>query len=218
MAGIAGAHATFGSHRRPQPHGPVGATIARTRSLHCWWEWILYSTGGASISAFRPTETWFACLKPNHALHHALKILKQLQWPTLVFAPELPDESKPEAQGPSLQFSPKPLDLQSVAQSCRLAVSNGGANGVTALLLEGVPQLLLPLHIEQLMFSRSAETTGACRVHTDWNEPGRLRGALEALADPAGANKSAAVEFSRRQWNKQTTVQAEYLLSELECM
>ncbi len=117
-----------------------------------------------------------------------------------------------------MRFSPEPLDLQSVAESCQLAVNNGGTNGVTALLLEAVPQLLLPLHIEQLMFARSAETTGACLVHTDWNEPARLRGALEALADPAGANKRAAVEFSRRRWNKETTVQAEYLLSELECM
>ena len=177
------------------------------------------SIGGAPAAwPDLPGPKVFVYLKSNRASYHALTILKQLQWPTLVYAPELPDESKREAQGPNMQFSPKPLDLQSVAQSCQLAVNNGGMNGVTALLLEGVPQLLLPLHIEQLMFARSAETTGACRVHTDWNKPGRMRGALEALADPAGANKRAAVEFSRRQWNKETTVQTEYLLSELECM
>lgn len=72
-----------------------------------------------------PGPKVFVYLKSNHVAYHALQILKRLQWPTLVYAPDLPDESKREAQGPSLWFSPKPLDLQSVAASCRLAVSSG---------------------------------------------------------------------------------------------
>ncbi len=87
------------------------------------------------------------------------------------------------------------------------------------LLLQGVPQLLLPLHIEQLMFARSAQTTGAVlELPLKWQEPNRFLHALEAAADPAGALKKAAVEFSENNEADGMTVQVDDLIARLEAV
>ena len=85
------------------------------------------------------------------------------------------------------------------------------------LLLQGVPQLLLPLHIEQVMFTRSAQATGAVlALPRKWQEPHRFRHALEAVADPAGALKRAAIEFSEGHEADGMTVQVDDLVAQLE--
>ena len=160
----------------------------------------------------------FVYLKAHHPLvPHAIELLRELQWPTLIYAPDWPEGLKREAQGPSMRISNKPLDLQSVAKSGRLAINNGGMNTVIELLMHGMPQLLLPLHIEQSMISRSVEATGACLVHPlERKDPERLRRSLEALADPDGATKRAAVEFSREEALHNAIVRPADLLTQLE--
>jgi len=180
---------------------------------------------GASPSMGGEPASWpdapgprvFVYLKPHRVVSQVLTTLRKLQWPTVIFAPDWPEELKQKAQGSNMWLSNKPFDLQSVGKSCQLAVSNGGVNGVTELLLQGIPQLLLPLHIEQLMFSRSAQATGAClvRLLVDSNDLQGLRNALEAVADSAGVLKKAALEFSENQV-KSTTVQAGDLLRQLQ--
>lgn len=160
----------------------------------------------------------FLYLKPHRTVPQVLKIVRELQWPSLIYAPDWPDAWRRDVQSPSIRLSVKPLDLQSVGKSCHLAVNNGGMNSVTELLLLGVPQVLLPLHVEQSMFSRSAERTGACIVHSmNPDDSDRLRNALKAVANPDGPIRRAAAEFASRQ-ARPTEVQVADLLNRLEAI
>jgi len=166
-----------------------------------------------------PGPRVFLYAKNHPMMPHVLKTLKELGWPTLIYAPGWSEELQQAAAGPSLRMSAEPLDLQSVAGECNFAISNGGINSVVELLSAGVPQLLLPLHIEQLMVARAAQASGAVRVlPLEWQEPDRFQRALEAVADPAGTLKQAAVRFSENQEVNGTTVRVGDLLDQLEAM
>jgi UDP:flavonoid glycosyltransferase YjiC (YdhE family) len=116
-----------------------------------------------------------------------------------------------------MRLATGPVDLQSAGKDCQLAINNAGANGVTQLLREGVPQLLLPLHAEQQMFARCAQATGACLIQPlDSNNSDSWRDALKAAVDPAGAQNKAAVQFAENQASSNPTVRVEDLLCQLE--
>ncbi|WP_075187314.1 hypothetical protein [Teredinibacter haidensis] len=52
-------------------------------------------------------------------------------------------------------FESDPLDLQLVAKECAFAVTNGNFNSASQLALLGIPQLAIPLQMEQLIFSKT---------------------------------------------------------------
>ncbi|MCZ6459270.1 MAG: hypothetical protein O6766_07905 [Gammaproteobacteria bacterium] len=178
------------------------------------------SMGGAAASwPDTPGPRVFLYVKNHPMTLHVLQTLKELRWSTLIYAPTWSEDLRRAAESPSLRLSAEPLDLQSVARGCDLSVSNGGMNSVVELLLQGVPQLLLPLHIEQLMFARAAQTTGAVlALPLKWQKPNRFLHALEAAADPAGALKKAAVEFSENHEADGLTVQVDELVAQLEAV
>lgn len=53
----------------------------------------------------------------------------------------------------NLFLTNQPIDMQEVSQSCDVAVMNGNAGTSTQLLLAGIPQLHVPIYLEQTLFS-----------------------------------------------------------------
>ncbi|MFP6836105.1 MAG: hypothetical protein VB948_08350 [Pseudomonadales bacterium] len=159
----------------------------------------------------------FVYLKPHAVVSGVLAALRQLRWPTLIYASDWPEPLRLEAKAPTMRLAANPVDLLSVGNGCQLAINNAGVNGVTQLLRAGVPQLLLPLHVEQQMFARSAQATGACLIQSlDSNNSQRWGDALKAAADPAGAQNKAAVQFAEDEANTNPTVRVEDLLCQLD--
>ena len=159
----------------------------------------------------------FVYIKAHPTVPQFLKVLQALRWPVLIYTANWSDELKQAAQAPNIRLSAQPLDLQSVGGSCQLAVTNGGLNSVIELLYHGTPQLLIPHHIEQMMFSRAAENTGACMIlAATQRDPQHFRIALEKLADPQGSYKLAAHKFASDHRKSEMTVQADDLLQLLD--
>jgi len=55
----------------------------------------------------------------------------------------------------NIHFESDPLDLQLVAKECAFAVTNGNFNSASQLALLGIPQLTIPLQMDQLIFSKT---------------------------------------------------------------
>jgi hypothetical protein len=178
------------------------------------------SMGGAP--AFWPTGSGprvFLYTKNHPAVPHLLKLLKKLGWPTLIYAPEWSPELQQAAKAPNLHMSADPLDLEDVGRNCDFAINNGGLNGVIELLFQGIPQLLLPLHIEQTMFTRTASATGAVRaLPFGPSATDTMLQALHAAADPSGSLKTSAGLFAEYYHSNPGIVQVDDLLAQLEAM
>lgn len=103
----------------------------------------------------------FAYLKPFKTLPALLQHLQKLNTPVIIYAPELSDEIKQKFASQSLCFSSLPVNLDQVASSCDIAITNGNHTTTATFLLAGKPQLLLPLTLEQAISAHNVEQIGA---------------------------------------------------------
>jgi UDP-N-acetylglucosamine:LPS N-acetylglucosamine transferase len=60
-----------------------------------------------------------------------------------------------------MHISQKPLKLSAILRDCDLVISHAGNGTVAATLLAGIPQLLLPTQLEQMLLSRRVVELGA---------------------------------------------------------
>jgi UDP:flavonoid glycosyltransferase YjiC (YdhE family) len=76
------------------------------------------------------------------------------------FAPGIAPEAYARLQSSSLRIVSNPVSIASVARAADAAVLHGGHGTTAALLLRGVPLLLLPEHVEQFLLARQIRDTG----------------------------------------------------------
>lgn len=97
------------------------------------------------------------------------------------------DPAKARALAPGVRVLDAPIDLRRQIADRRLLVHHGGIAGAHEALFAGVPQVLVPKHVEQALTLRAVEEaevgTGAF-VHAPGG-PERLRDAIRALAGDA---------------------------------
>ena len=122
----------------------------------------------------------FAYLRPFRTLPSLLRHLQQLQASVIVYAPELSDAIKQQFASPTLSFSPSPLDLEQIASSCDIAITNGAHTTTATFLKAGIPMLLLPIFHEQAMVAHNVELIGACLASISHN-PQEMIDKLQAL-------------------------------------
>lgn len=103
----------------------------------------------------------YAYLKPFKSISNLLQNLKELGMPTLIYAPEVNKNLIAKFSSPMIRFAEKPFDLNKVATSCDIAITNANHATVVSLLLAGIPQLLLPIHLEQSIVAHNVEQLGA---------------------------------------------------------
>jgi UDP:flavonoid glycosyltransferase YjiC (YdhE family) len=139
----------------------------------------------------------FVYLRPNSPAFGPLAaLLRTADAATLWFAPGMPKSTADELQSESLRFVTAPVDIARVANEADAVICHAGHGTTAALLMRGVPLLLIPETVEQLLLARNVAALGAGGVIT----PSVLRGGLrEAVlnflgSDPvfAGASGFAA--------------------------
>lgn len=151
----------------------------------------------------------YAYLKPFNTIPALLHKLKQLQTPTLIYAPEVDNKIKKEFSCDTLHFVEAPLDLRKIANSCDVAITNANHATVITLLLAGIPQLLLPLHFEQSLVAENIERMGA-GLSAPMRHPEGMAMKLQAvLTEPRF--KEGARNFAKR-YSKFNAVAMENLL------
>lgn len=92
----------------------------------------------------------FGYLHPIPMLERLLQDLRAAQVCTLLVVRDLPEELKRTYSGDHLRFSDQLVDLAQVAREADWVISHANHNTVATFMFAGVPQLMIPLHQEQL--------------------------------------------------------------------
>lgn len=127
----------------------------------CYWGISRPNSGIDPVWPDAEGKRIYAYLKPFKTLPNLLQNLKDLRVPTLIYAPEVDKNIITKFASPMIRFARKPLDLNKVAASCDIAITNANHATVVTLLLAGIPQLLLPIQLEQSIVAHNIEQLGA---------------------------------------------------------
>ncbi|HJQ80663.1 MAG TPA: nucleotide disphospho-sugar-binding domain-containing protein, partial [Lacipirellulaceae bacterium] len=99
----------------------------------------------------------FAYLKPpapGWRLAELLAFLRETGLSTLVYVPGVDSAWRQKFETPRLRFAGGPVNIHKAAKECDVAIFNGTAGSMTAMLLAGIPQLNIPFYLEQIVGSR----------------------------------------------------------------
>jgi UDP:flavonoid glycosyltransferase YjiC (YdhE family) len=107
----------------------------------------------------------FAYIKPRYRdFEDLLKALRDSDARVLAFAPGISKEHLEKYASKRMVISREPLKLKAMIRDCDLVLCHGGPGTVTAALLAGVPLLIMPTQLEQLMSSRRVAQQNAAIV------------------------------------------------------
>lgn len=106
----------------------------------------------------------FAYLQPFKGLPVLLRELAAEQVSTLVYSPKLAAVERQKLSSQWIQFTDQPLDLNTVAGEISFAITHGNHDTTAHFLLNGVPQLVIPRHQEQLFLSLQYTKQGLGRM------------------------------------------------------
>lgn len=141
----------------------------------------------------------FAYLKPLAGSQDPLAMLAALRdvgLPSLVYMAAADSPRLRRYETPHLRLTSEPVDIRSVAAACDVAILNGNAGTSTELLLAGVPQLNVPLFLEQTVFSKLVAAQGAGLVANP-RRPEQFGPRLRMILD-GDAYRGAARRFAQR--------------------
>jgi UDP:flavonoid glycosyltransferase YjiC (YdhE family) len=134
----------------------------------------------------------FAYLKPDYAaIESALEALKAAPLRTVAFVPGLPKALVQRFTSPHLAFAAGPVDMRDVCTQADAVVCNAGSGTVCTVLRAGIPVALLPMHAEQLLFSRRVAETGAGILVTETEARQKLGKHVLRLVRETGWRDSA---------------------------
>jgi len=163
-------------------------------------------------SAFRI----FCYLKPFKALPDLLSLLNESRCPTLAYVDGLSDEVRRRHESPTLRLARGRQDLAAAARQCDLAVLNAGQGSTAAMLLAGVPLLLVPLVLEQSLTARAVERLGA-GLRANPNDPADVAAKLAAmLGEQFHPRAAAARAFADRYASLDPNEQIERMADRVE--
>ena len=105
----------------------------------------------------------FAYLKSfvsQFRLDAAMSVLRELPVRTLAYVPAA-GRRIVDLQSRSLRIVTEPVQISAVRSQCDLAILNGTAGTATQCLLAGVPLVMMPFFLEQVVFARRVVESGA---------------------------------------------------------
>jgi hypothetical protein len=125
----------------------IGATL-NTSEAPTW-----PSGHGARIFAYLDAQ--YENITP---LLHGLSALAER---VLVYAPHLNHDLIQSYTGPHLGFSPHPVNLEVLRDQCATGICHASHGVASAMLLAGIPLLLLPTQLEQYLLALNIHRLGA---------------------------------------------------------
>lgn len=107
----------------------------------------------------------FAYIRPDSKFFvELLAQLKEYPVNAVISAPGIPEKLKDKYEAPHLHFSSTPVRIAQMQKECDAAICHAGQGTVAAFLLAGVPMILFPNHLEQLLVARRAIQLGAAMM------------------------------------------------------
>lgn len=138
----------------------------------------------------------FLYLKQMRVLPKILAELSRLQASAIAVLDRVEIEACRGSTGDNTLLLHEPVDIPYVADSCQLAITNGGHSTVAEMLLRGVPQFVVPLQCEQSVTALRIKEINAGKCGVPQNEPALLS---ELRATVLGISQfSGARDFQKR--------------------
>lgn len=132
----------------------------------------------------------FVYLKHFPQIAEVLEDFSRAGNPMLVYIDGVDPKLRRRLESPTLRFADEMVDLEAVAREAAVGITNANIGTITGLLLRGVPQLCLPLTLEQGIVAGAVERMGAGRILTP--RPGSTPAqALRELIDDSQARACA---------------------------
>lgn len=104
----------------------------------------------------------FAYIKPNYQKYEeVLNALNTSTHSVLVFSPGASASIVKKYSNAHMKMSTNPLNISALSKSCDLAICHAGHGTLAAMLLAGIPLLLLPTQLEQYLASIRVRDLGA---------------------------------------------------------
>ncbi len=113
----------------------------------------------------------------------ALAGLRRMKIPTLVFAGPDGAEHFAHAACPTITLAKRPVDMSRLADNCDLIICQGGNGTIAAGLIQGIPVLTYPMHVEQLTACRNMQSRGLGRMLTGKIEEDRFTQTVTSMLD-----------------------------------
>jgi UDP:flavonoid glycosyltransferase YjiC (YdhE family) len=158
-----------------------------------------------------------AYLRPETpALSEILRALAaQCEAAVICAAPGVPPDSVKSLERPGFQFFCKVVSLSALLPQTSLFLSYGPAASVSESLLSGVPQLMIPAHVEAQMTAIRVQCTGAGVALRGSASEAEISAALQRLLhDPR--YKACALEFASRYRGFDRAAAADRIVSAVE--
>jgi hypothetical protein len=133
---------------------------------------------------------------PDWRLAELLAFLRETGLCTLLYVPDVEPSWRSKYETPRLRFASNPVNIHRVATQCDVAVFNGTAGSMTAMLLAGVPQLNIPFYLEQIVGSRRVADLGAGLVANP-RRPEQIAARLMLLLQ-SDHYRNSAMAFSQK--------------------
>jgi len=104
----------------------------------------------------------FVYLKTDYANYEkVLATLQDKDIRVVAYVPGIADGLLEKYRTDRIMICRDPVKLRPLLKDCQLAVCHAGAGTVAAMLLHGIPMMLLPTQLEQLLVSQRVEAMGA---------------------------------------------------------
>lgn len=169
----------------------------------------VFSLEGVAVPEWpiAPGLRLFAYLHHRHRdFQSILQALHRLPNPVLIHAPGIPESLVQRYQTETLRFSTQPLNMAQVRQTCDVGICHAGHGTTTALLLAGIPLLLLPMHLEAYLLSQRVVELGAgLLVSPEASSPDYAHLIQQLLENPTFAERARA--FASRYADFDQTIQ-----------
>ncbi len=165
---------------------------ARTAEARYWGPLSSPAQGVDAVWADGDLPCVFAYLKGEYAAIEAvLGVLAEAPFRTLAYVSSLAPTMVARYGSKRLRLSPAPVNMAQVCEQAEVVICNAGSGTVTTVLHAGVPVVMLPMHAEQLLFSRRVEATGAGILLTETDARKSLRIALRRILVEPGYRQRA---------------------------
>ena len=125
------------------------------RADTCYWGPVTYTPQDLEAPwTSNRRDNIFVYLNPEHRFFSPIiGLLKEMQLPTLAFAPGLAETERQALKTQTLSITLRPVNLKTAATHCRLMIGHAGHNAGALMLLAGVPLFMCPSQLEQAVWA-----------------------------------------------------------------
>jgi len=139
----------------------------------------------------------FAYLKPGFSeIEKMLQALKLTEASIIVHAPAFSENLLKKYSSPHIQFYNNAINIDLIGTQVTLAICHAGHGTITNMLLKGVPLLLIPMQMEQLVLATRVKDLGAAEIISPMDPIRNYRKTIKRLLNNQEYKKQA-IAFSR---------------------